>query len=323
MMKKQEKQKKKTQKPARTPAKKAPKPASAPLLTRGEPAPFRIENPRGAAPCLIVCDHASNRVPKALGGMGIAKKDLQKHIAWDPGTEEIGRQLSRMLGAPAVLASYSRLVVDLNRGPNSPECMRKVYDHIDIPANRGLSAAQRKARLETFFWPYHAEVDKRIQGFLAKGIVPVIISLHSFTPEIDGFKRPWHIGVLWNKEAGIARQLVENLRARNPRMKVGENEPYSLKAKNVVKNTISTHAESRGLPYVIVEFRQDLVSTKAGARKWARLFLESLAPILVDPAIYCVRPYHPLSKKKGNAKRRKTAGRRKTVVRKTVRGKGF
>lgn len=276
--------KKKAPKSTKTRAKAPKKPAK--LLGRGEPAPVRVENPRGRAKCVIVCDHASNRVPKALGTMGLKKAELKKHIAWDPGTEDIGYYLSKKMDAALVLANYSRLVVDLNRGEDAPECMRAESDHIRIPANEGLTAAQKKQRIGEIFNPYHKVLGAQLKRHIDKGVAPLLLSLHSFTPEMDGFKRPWHIGVLWNKEEGIAKRLVESLRKNNPDLRIGDNEPYSLKAANVTKNTISTHAEARGLPYVIVEFRQDLVGTKAGARKWAEIFLQSLAPVIADPELY-------------------------------------
>ncbi|HYD19272.1 MAG TPA: N-formylglutamate amidohydrolase [Patescibacteria group bacterium] len=256
------------------------------IISRSEPAPVVVENAKGKGKCVIVCDHASNLVPRSLNNLGLGKTELKKHIAWDPGTQDIGRYISAKMDAPLVLATYSRLVVDLNRGPDAPECMRPESDHIAIPGNENLSPGHKKQRLDEIFWPYHRAIDGQLQRFLDKGVAPLLLSLHSFTPQMDGFKRPWHIGVLWNKEEGIARRLVDSLRKNNPQIRVGENEPYSLKAANVTKNTVSTHAESRGLPYVIVEFRQDLVGTAAGARKWAGLFLKSLQPILDDPHLY-------------------------------------
>jgi len=267
-----------TKKPAAKPAKR--------LLTKADPAPFRVENQKGKAQCLIVCDHASNRIPAALGTLGLSKKDREKHIAWDPGTEVIGRYLSEQLDAPAFFATFSRIVVDVNRGANSPECMREVYDHIPVPGNTALGRAEKKQRIDEIFDPYHKNLADQVQRFLKKKRVPMIISVHSFTPEMDGYRRPWHIGILWNKEDDIALKLVDNLRQQNPTMIVGENEPYSLKAENLTKNTIGTHAESKGLPYVIVEFRQDLVKTKRDALKWGKIFLDAMTPILADPDTY-------------------------------------
>lgn len=228
-------------------------------------------------------------MPKSLKNLGLGKKDLAKHIAWDPGTEVIGKYLSKVMDAPAVYAQYSRLVVDLNRGEDNKECMRDVSDHIRIPRNVGLTEEERQQRLNEIFWPYHAAIDKAVTRFTGKGIVPMFLSMHSFTPEMDGYKRPWEIGILWNNEEKLARQLAKNLRAQNPGMVVGENEPYSLKSVNYSKNTISTHAEGRGLPYIIVEFRQDLVGDRKGALKWAKIFLKALQPILDDKTTYTQR----------------------------------
>lgn len=258
----------------------------APVISKTELPPVRVENPKGKGKYVIVCDHASNRVPKSLRNLGLGKADLKKHIAWDPGTEDIGRHMSKKMDAAAVIATYSRLVVDLNRGEDNDECMRDMSDHVHIPGNAGLTRAQRVQRLDEIFHPYHAEITKALKRFTGKGIAPVLLSIHSFTPKMDGFRRPWHIGVLWNREEKLARSLVRHLRRNNPNLVIGENEPYSLKAANYLKNTISTHAESNGLPYIIVEFRQDLVDTKKKAVMWAELFMESLLPALSEPGIH-------------------------------------
>jgi len=283
--------KKTVKKTAKKAAAKKPTKAKAALriIGKGEKPPVRIENLTGKGRAVVVCDHASNRVPKSLKNLGLGKKDLAKHIAWDPGTEVIGKYLSKALDAPAVYAQYSRLVVDLNRGEDNKECMRDESDHIRIPRNVGLTDAEREQRLNEIFWPYHAAIDKAVTRFTGKGIIPMFLSIHSFTPKMDGFKRPWEIGILWNHEEKLARQLAKNLRAQNPGMTVGENEPYSLKSVNYSKNTISTHAEGRGLPYIIVEFRQDLVGDRKGALKWGKIFLKALQPILDDKATYTQR----------------------------------
>ena len=265
------------------------------LLAKSEPPAVRIENPKGRAKCVIVCDHAANRVPKALKNLGLSKTNLNKHIAWDPGTEDIGRYISKKLNAALVLASYSRLVVDLNRGDDHPEIMRDTSDHVFIPGNAKLTEPEKQQRMDTLFWPYHEQISSQLKRFTDKGIAPVLVSVHSFTPQMDGFRRPWHIGVLWNREEKLALQLVKALRRNNPDLVIGENEPYSLKEANYLKNTISTHAEAQGLPYIILEFRQDLVNTKKKADKWAEIFLESLKTVLADPALYVL--------KKGKAKR--------------------
>lgn len=272
------------------------------IKNKKEPAVVRVENAKGKAQMVIICDHASNALPKKYGTLGLAKKDLQKHIAWDPGTENIGRYIAKKLDSTVVLAGYSRLLVDLNRGPDNGECMRDVSDHIAIPGNKKLSRTEQAARLKKYYWPYHDTIGKQIDRFTKKGIYPVLLSVHSFTPEMDGKKRPWHIGVLWNREQKIAKALCKNLRAKNKGLVVGENAPYSLKTHDTGVNSISRHAEGRGLPYVIVEFRQDLVGTKKGAEKYAEMFLQALRPVLEDPATYKKRE---ILKKNAGGKKRK------------------
>jgi predicted N-formylglutamate amidohydrolase len=259
------------------------------VLAKDEPPTVRVENAKGAGKCVIVCDHASNRIPKALGTLGLSAAALKKHIAWDPGTEDIGLHLSKALDAPAIISGYSRLVTDLNRGHDSDECMREVSDKVKIPGNVALTPTEKTQRLDEIFWPYHRQVDLTLRRYLERGVAPVLLSIHSFTPKMDGQRRPWQLGILWNREEELAKALIARLRRDNPGINVGENEPYSLKSENFTKNTVSTHAESRGLPYVIVEFRQDLVNTPKKAKEWAGIFLRSLKPLLADPALFKLR----------------------------------
>lgn len=291
------------------------------FLQKGEKAAFSRVNAQSKSPVIIVCDHASNAMPKAAKNLGLDAKARKMHIAWDPGTEHIGRYLARMLKAPLQLANYSRLVVDLNRGEDNADCMRDSSDHVKVPGNKGLTAAQKKARLDDIYWPYHNEITKQLDNVLARGKVPLLLSIHSFTPEMDGAHRPWHIGVMWNNQQKLSKQLVKNLRADNPALVIGENKPYSLKGAAGGKNTIERHAEGRGLPYLIVEFRQDLVGgSKADAEQWAALFLRSLQPILDDAATYTRQPVKKTARanKSASASVRPVAAKKKPA-RKAVR----
>ncbi len=268
-------------------AKAAPKKPSQSLLQKGEPKAYALVNPRGAQPVLIVCDHASNAMPKAVKNLGLTAAQRRQHIAWDPGTATIGRYLSRKIDARLVLANYSRLVVDLNRGERHKDCMRASSEGVAIPGNKNLTATEKKSRLTEIYWAYHDEITRQIDAILASGRVPLILSIHSFTPAMNGQHRPWHIGIMWNRQEKLSKKLVASLKRRNPALSIGENQPYSLKGAFGGRNTIQRHAEDRGLPYLIVEFRQDLVGgTKREAEDWGRVFLESLQPIINDAATY-------------------------------------
>lgn len=255
------------------------------LLGKNDPPPFTVFNGRARSPVIIICDHASARVPESLSNLGLAPRDLKKHIGWDIGAKNMAVDLARALGAPAVLASYSRLVTDLNRAPAHPDCMRADSDHIAVPGNRKLSAAAKRARVKEIYTPYHAEIARRIEQVLARGEVPVVLSVHTFTPEMDGVARPWEVGVLWNREKALSRRLIETLRAQNKRLTVGDNQPYSMKNGPYMAGTLGLHTERRNIPSVLFEVRQDLVGTRAGAARWAKIMEKALRTALACDSV--------------------------------------
>jgi len=266
------------------------------VLSPGEQPPYRIENAKGKGIGLIVCDHASNRVPRALKDLGLKKADLKKHIGWDIGAEEVSLHIGRELDMPVVLANYSRLVLDLNRAPHHAECIMEASDHVKIPANIGISKGDREQRLKEIYWPYQNKIGKMLDVFAGRKQMPVVMAIHSLTPEMDGVKRPWHISVLWNREEKIAKHVAKEIRSAHPDLLVGENEPYTLFSDRFPGSTIHRHAEERNLPYVFVEFRQDLVDTKEKAITWANILLQAMRPVLENPDTYQGRKTKPRKK---------------------------
>ena len=178
------------------------------LLQPGDPAPLSILNPGGKAPLILFCDHAGRAVPRGLGDLGLGPEAWEKHIAWDIGIADVAAILAAKLDAPAILAGYSRLVIDCNRRLDDPSSIAQESDRIPIPGNRGLTPDQRAMRAEDLFRPYHAAVAAAIDAKLAAGQKPAILSLHSFTPAMNGFRRPWHFGILWNKDARLPVPLM-------------------------------------------------------------------------------------------------------------------
>ncbi len=245
-----------------------------PLLAGDEPPPFEIANAGGAAPLVLVCDHASNRVPRALHHLGLAPAPLRDHIAWDIGAADVARRLSRRFDAPLALTNYSRLVIDCNRALADPTSIPAESDGIAVPGNRGLSQGARLQRAETLFQPYQDAVARLIAAKAERGPPPALVSIHSFTPVFQRTRRPWHVGVLWNEDRRLAIPLMEALR-RNADHAVGDNEPYS--ARDGIGYTIAVHAERAGLPHVALEIRQDLIATAAGAEEWAGIVGDGLA----------------------------------------------
>ncbi len=263
-----------------------PRPRATPLLGTGDPPPFELVNPDGRASALLVCDHASNAIPAALGDLGLPPEKLEQHIAYDIGSHAMTRRLAALLDAPAVLAGYSRLVVDLNRSLTDPSLMPEVSDGTVIPGNTGLSESDRNERIRSLFTPYRKAIDTRLHRFHEHGVAPAFIAIHSFTPRMAGFSRPWQIGVLWDSDPRIPVPLMENLRALPAGLTIGDNEPYS--GKHPADYTIDHHAESRGIPHVSIEVRQDLIDNEAGVERWTGILYEALRGILADPGLYAI-----------------------------------
>jgi predicted N-formylglutamate amidohydrolase len=235
---------------------------------------------------LIACDHASHAVPAALAWLGLTPASLTAHIGWDIGAGAVARLLAQRLDAPAILAGYSRLVIDCNRDVADPASIPEASDGIAVPGNRALLPAAREARREAIFAPYHAAIAAWIETRLARDEVPALVSIHSFTPVMAGTARPWHVGILWDEDPRIPVPLMAALRS-DPALVVGDNEPYS--ARVPAGYTVRHHAVARALPHVAVEVRQDLIAADAGAGEWARRLAEALAPILARRDIHALR----------------------------------
>lgn len=256
--------------------------ASVVPLSPEDPAPVAVINPAGRAPAVLICDHAANTVPARLAELGLDAAARGRHIAWDIGVAEVGRALAVRLDAPLVLPAFSRLVIDLNRDPDDPTAICVISDRTIVPGNRDLSATERAARIADIFEPYHRAVAERIDAHVAQGRQSRLISLHSFTPVIAGWgherrERPWHIGVLFDRDERLARPLLAALRGRGD-LVIGENEPYS--ARNGHGFSLAHHGASRGLPHVELEIRQDMIADDAGAARMAGILAEALTPLL-------------------------------------------
>ena len=234
------------------------------LLDDDEPPPVQTVRESGASPFFLACDHAGNRAPRRLGDLGVPQDEWQRHIAWDIGAAGVTRFLAERLDAFAVLQTYSRLVIDCNRPPDVPSSIPELSEYTPIPGNRALTAADRAMRVNEIFRPYHdrirTELDRR------RGVPTALVTVHSFTPVFKGMARPWHMGLLYNRDNRLAKALGDVL-AREDGLVVGDNEPYSVS--DATDYTIPVHGEQRGLPHIEIEIRQDLIADEAGQRIWA------------------------------------------------------
>lgn len=224
---------------------------------------FEIVNTDGDPRILLVCDHASNAVPDEYGTLGLPGEAFRRHIAYDIGAAAVTRALARLLNAPAVLACFSRLLIDANRGEDDPTLVMKLSDGAVIPGNRDADDAETARRLDRFYRPYHAAIAARIADARDRNISPALLSIHSFTPVWKGWQRPWHYGVLWDRDGRLALPLLRAL-DRSPGVVAGNNQPYSGELQG---DCMNRHGTQNGLPHVLVEIRQDMIADDAGVAR--------------------------------------------------------
>jgi predicted N-formylglutamate amidohydrolase len=226
-------------------------------------------------PILLVCDHASHRFPKSLGDMGLDPFARRCHLAVDIGAGPVTETLAKSLGVTAVVHNYSRLVVDCNRQLMDPSAFLEYGDGILVPGNRNLHQEDKDLRSSALYWPYHCAIDEQVQRLRKAGPSPAFISIHSFTPVLNGESRKWEMGILWDKDEQLRDIFLTDLRAAG--YLVGDNEPYSGKAPQDF--TIDHHAEEVGLPHIGIEIRQDLIDDEAGVAEIAEAMRQIVASI--------------------------------------------
>lgn len=253
-----------------------------PLIGPGDSPPFFDYNPGGKAPVLLVADHASPYFPAAMNQLGLADWVLERHVTWDIGSDKLARFLADELDAPLVLAGFSRLIVDPNRKTEDASAFPEISDGIAIPGNMGLTEEEKSLRVRSFFEPYHDRISRRLGMFAGAGVTPAMIAIHTCSPVFDRIVRPWHVGIMWDRDPRISVPLIRHFEETDG-ICVGDNEPYSGRHPNDF--TIDHHAEPAGLPHVGIEVRQDLVDTGEGAREWAKILADGLKPILAEPGL--------------------------------------
>ncbi|NIX78140.1 N-formylglutamate amidohydrolase [Microvirga terricola] len=237
----------------------------------------RVENAQGRSPLLLICEHASRHLPSRYGTLGLGPAELESHIAWDPGALGVAMGLSRLLDAPLIHATVSRLVLDLNRHPSAPDSITTLSELTSVPGNQDLTPAERGRRAAEVYEPFHSAADEFIEARKAAGHVTAVISIHSFTPIYKGVSRPWEIGLIFDEDARYARHVEAGLK-RDASLNVGMNQPYSPADR--VFHTLDRHAVRRGLAPLMIEIRNDLIRTEDGQASWSN----RLAPLLREGA---------------------------------------
>jgi predicted N-formylglutamate amidohydrolase len=237
---------------------------------------YRILGGRADAGIVLLCDHAGNAIPPPYGTLGLPPDQLGRHIAYDIGAAQVTTSLAAALGVPAVLTRYSRLLVDPNRGTDDPTLIMRLSDGAVIPGNKRLDEAERERRIRLYYAPYHRAIAAVIDRCLASGVAPMLLSVHSFTESWKETPRPWHVGVLWDRDQRLAKPLLDGFYAEGDLI-VGGNEPYSGQLEG---DCLWQHATCRGLVNALIEIRQDLIRDAAGQEAWAERLCRIVRGIL-------------------------------------------
>ncbi|MGX5776121.1 N-formylglutamate amidohydrolase [Methylorubrum zatmanii] len=226
---------------------------------------------------LLICEHASNAVPEDLGRLGVPEAEFSRHIAYDIGAAAVTRRLAALLGVPAVLTQFSRLIIDPNRGRLDPTLVMRLSDGAIVPGNARIDAAGIAERIRRFYAPFDRAVDEAVAQAEAAAGPPMILTMHSFTPFWRTIARPWQVGVLYDRDERMSRPIIAALKADPAGLTVGDNQPYGG---GLPGDTIDRHATARGLPNALIEIRQDLIGGPEGQEEWAQRFARILRPML-------------------------------------------
>jgi len=257
-----------------------PSPPDAPF------APLRRINGRMAGGVLFLSDHASPALPQAYGDLGLTPEHFTRHIAYDIGAAALTEALAARFEAPALLTTFSRLLIDPNRGGDDPTLVMRISDRALIPGNARINDAEVAERKARYWQPYRDAIDETTRAMRAAGCVPALISIHSFTPIWRGSPRKWQAAVLWDCDDRLAKPLLQELRASG--FETGDNEPYDGALRG---DTMFDHGTLPGLPHILIEIRQDLIANAAGIAEWAARLAPLLQQALAAPSVKEIKYY--------------------------------
>ncbi|MEX3010496.1 N-formylglutamate amidohydrolase [Hoeflea sp. TYP-13] len=248
-----------------------------PLLTPGDGPPVEVINRDGKSQVVLVCEHASNRVPENLNNLGLTEEQLNSHVGWDPGALDLAKALSVSLDSPLIAARLSRLVYDCNRPPEATSAMPDFTEVCRVPGNVSLSEVDRQARAREIYEPFHVELAHVIARKRLQGLAPVLVTIHSFTPVFRGEHRFVEVGYLHGQDNRLAKAML--LHASSDQVfDIRLNQPYG--PEDGVLHTIDRHTAKNGAANVMVEIRNDLLANNDDRRAVHELLLESLGKAL-------------------------------------------
>lgn len=248
--------------------------------------PFEIINPAGSANIILISEHASNHIPQEYDNLGLSDDQLKLHIAWDIGIGDVTKKLAILLDAPAIIAGFSRLLIDANRALDQAGLIADISDGHIIPANQNLTKDDIDRRIKRFYHPFHDGANGLIKSKAGRESAPIIFNMHSFTPIMNDKPRPWHAGMLWDKDDRLAKAVIERLEQRG--FNVGDNQPYSGSELN---HTMNWHGKRHGYPHVNIEIRQDQIDHQSGIDQWSEILAKTIKSIRTLPQMSQIKHY--------------------------------
>jgi predicted N-formylglutamate amidohydrolase len=236
---------------------------------------------------VLLCDHASNAIPAEYEHLGMTTAQLGRHIAYDIGAAGVTRGLAAALGVPAVLSTFSRLLIDPNRGRDDPTMVMRLSDRAVVPGNALIDEDEIARRVDLYYDPYHSAITAQIEACIAAGKPPVLFSVHSFTPVWHDVPRRWQVGVLWDRDPRFAVPLIEALETEGD-LEVGDNEPYRGSLKG---DCLHRHGTGRGLAHALIEIRQDLIADDDGVASWVERLARLVPPLMARHGLHDIVHY--------------------------------
>jgi|TARA_B100000929_G_scaffold114488_1_gene90813 predicted N-formylglutamate amidohydrolase len=230
--------------------------------------PYSIYNLNENSKIIIVCDHASKIIPKKYKNLGLSQKNIKRHIGWDIGALKLAKKIAKNTNSTLIYSGYSRLLIDCNRSLKSKGTFIKKSEDTIIPGNINISKNEKILRAKKYYFPYHDQINNILERKLKKKIIPIIVSIHSFTPTYLNKPRPWHIGLLQRRDKRLTSLFANEIKKKT-NIVLGINQPYKLNLKGDF--TIPFFAETNGLPNVLIEIRQDLLVHNNKINYWCNL----------------------------------------------------
>lgn len=236
---------------------------------------------------LLLCDHARNTLPEKYGNLGLPEVEFDRHIAYDIGAEAIARGLAEQLNVPMVMSCFSRLLIDPNRGVDDPTLIRQLSDGTIIPGNYPLSAEELEIRTQNFYKPYHQAIESALKTIVGAGQVPMILAVHTMTDRWNGITRDWQMSWLFDSDTRLLDEVMKEM-GEIEDVTIGLNEPYDGALGG---DSMYQHGTLNGYAHLLLEVRQDLVSSQEGVDEWVNLLAPILEKVNHDPLLHQIKHF--------------------------------